>query len=75
MPVADATQEDLGRKKEAYENWLGTTHWPNAKHTGSNVAKRDGVECPYNRFKPVVEPVLGERAFKLTGIPYLKSQA
>jgi hypothetical protein len=75
MPVADATQEDLGRKKAAFENWLGTTHWPNAKHTGSNAAKRDGEECPYNRFKPVVEPVLGERAFKLTGIPYLKSQA
>ncbi|KAL4748569.1 hypothetical protein BDW72DRAFT_195692 [Aspergillus terricola var. indicus] len=75
MPVADASQEDLVRKKEAFENWLGTTHWPNAKHTGSNVAKRDGKECPYNRFKPVTEPVLGERAFKLTGIPYLSSQA
>ncbi|KAL4976871.1 hypothetical protein BDW66DRAFT_150629 [Aspergillus desertorum] len=68
-------QEDLVLKKEAFENWLGTTHWPNAKHTGSNVAKRDGKECPYNRFKPVTEPVLSERAFKLTGIPHIRGQA
>lgn len=75
MPVADTTNDDLSRKKEAFENWLGTTHWPNAKHTGSNVAKRDGKECPSNRFKPVNEPQLSERAFKLTGIPYLKAEA
>ncbi|KAL6234562.1 hypothetical protein BDW75DRAFT_240970 [Aspergillus navahoensis] len=75
MPVADASQEDLVRKEEAFENWLGATHWPNAKHTGSNVTMRDGKECPYNRFKPMTEPVLAERAFKLTGIPYLRSQA
>ncbi|PIG81377.1 hypothetical protein AARAC_010046, partial [Aspergillus arachidicola] len=75
MPVADTTNDDLLRKKEAFENWLGTTHWPNAKHTGSNVAKRDGKECANNRFQPVNEPKLSERAFKLTGIPYLKTEA
>lgn len=72
MPVADATQEDLLRKKDAYERWVGTTHWPNARHTGSNVAKRDGEDDPHNRFEPVVKPVMDERAFKLTGIPYIK---
>ncbi|KAL3471068.1 hypothetical protein BJX99DRAFT_250697 [Aspergillus californicus] len=75
MPVAEASQDDLQRKKKAFESWLGTTHWPNARHTGSNNAKRDGEECPYNRFKPVQEPVLGERAFRLTGIPYLKTES
>lgn len=75
MPVADATQDDLQRKKEAFEKRLGTTHWPNARHTGSNVAKRDGQECASNRFQPVNELVLNERAFKLTGIPYIKSEA
>ncbi|KAB8269029.1 hypothetical protein BDV30DRAFT_251775 [Aspergillus minisclerotigenes] len=69
MPVADTTNDDLVRKKEAFENWLGTTHWPNAKHTGSNVAKRDGKECANNRFRPVNEPQLSERAFKLTVAP------
>ncbi|EUC43021.1 hypothetical protein COCMIDRAFT_102016 [Bipolaris oryzae ATCC 44560] len=73
MPVADASQEDLIRKKDAYERWVGTTHWPNAMHTGSNVATRDGVEDPHNRFEPVNKPVMNERTFKLTGIPYIKN--
>ncbi|KAJ6015937.1 hypothetical protein N7540_010528 [Penicillium herquei] len=75
MPVADATQDDLLRKKDAFERRVGTTHWPNAKHTGSNIAKRDGEDDPHNRDVPVNEPVLGERAFKLTGIPYITSGA
>ncbi|KAH7074452.1 hypothetical protein BKA63DRAFT_595940 [Paraphoma chrysanthemicola] len=75
MPVADATQEDLLRKKEAYDNWVGTTHWPNARHTGSNIAKREGEEDPHNRTEPVNKPVLDERTFRLTGIPYIKASA
>ncbi|KAI9661855.1 MAG: hypothetical protein M1821_009094 [Bathelium mastoideum] len=71
MPVADASQEDLKRKKHAFDNWLGTTHWPNAKVTGTNKAKRDGELDPHNRFEPVNKPKLDERAFKLTGIPYI----
>jgi hypothetical protein len=73
MPVADATQEDLIRKKDAFERFVGTTHWPNARHTGSNVAKRDGEDDPHNRFEPRNKPVLDERTFKLTGIPYIKA--
>lgn len=72
MPVADASQEDLKRKKDAFERRVGTTHWPNARHTGSNVAKRDGEDDPHNRDRPVEEPQLDERAFRLTGIPYIK---
>lgn len=34
MPVADATQEDLKRKKKAFEDRVGTSHWPNAMHCG-----------------------------------------
>ncbi|RDW87851.1 hypothetical protein BP5796_03545 [Coleophoma crateriformis] len=73
MPVADVSQEELIRKKKAFEDRVGTTHWPNAKHVGSNVAKRGDVEDPHNRFRPMKEPVLSERAFKLTGIPYIKA--
>lgn len=53
---------------------VGTTHWPNARHTGSNVAKIDGQPDPRNRSRPVNEPVLDERAFKLTGIPYIQDE-
>ncbi|KAL1614334.1 hypothetical protein SLS54_009828 [Diplodia seriata] len=75
MPVAEATQEDLRRKRGAFEKRVGTTHWPNAKHVGSNVAKRDGEDDPHNRFRPVDEPVLDERTFRLTGIPYIQETA
>lgn len=54
---------------------LGTTHWPNAAHVGTNVAMRDGKRCPKTRDRPVQEPVLSERTFKLTGIPYIKQSA
>ncbi|KAJ5481157.1 hypothetical protein N7539_007051 [Penicillium diatomitis] len=75
MPVADATQEDLRRKKDAFDRRVGTTHWPNARHTGSNVAQRDGKPDPHNRDRPVNDPKLSERAFKLTGIPYIKDDS
>jgi len=83
MPAADASQEDLIRKKDAFERRVGTTHWPNAQHTGSNIQKvkslehriedRGGVEDPNNRARPSKEPQLSERAYKLTGIPYIKA--
>ena len=84
MPVSDASQEDLIRKKDAFERRVGTTHWPNAQHMGSNTQKiksldqriedRGGVEDPHNRDRPSKYPVLSERAFKLTGIPYINTE-
>ena len=55
---------------------LGTTHWPNAQHVaGSNVAMRDGKPCPQSRDRPIQEPVLNERTYRLTGIPYIEAEA
>ena len=31
MPVTEASEEELQRKKVAFEGWFGTTHWPNCK--------------------------------------------
>lgn len=73
MPVSHATQEDLVRKKDAFERRVGTTHWPNARHVGSNEARRNGQPDAVQRDRPLNEPVLSERAFKLTGIPYIKA--
>lgn len=50
MPVNDATLQDLSRKKDAFERFVCTTHWPNASYTGSIVAKRKGEDDPHNRF-------------------------
>jgi hypothetical protein len=38
------------------------------------VAKRDAIDDPHNRDRPVEEPQLSERAFRLTGIPYIKAE-
>jgi hypothetical protein len=73
MPVEIATQEDLVRKKEALEKWAGTTHWPNARHVGGNVAMRHGVEDPHNRSEPLNKPNFDERTWRLTGVPYIKA--
>ncbi|ERS97048.1 hypothetical protein HMPREF1624_06377 [Sporothrix schenckii ATCC 58251] len=74
MPVADATQDDLKRKRAAYEARLGTTHWPNAMHTGSNQALRNGKPDTVQRAWPLNDATLSERAFKLTGIPYIQAE-
>ncbi|KAF4972885.1 hypothetical protein FSARC_656 [Fusarium sarcochroum] len=71
MPAADATQEDLIRKKAAFENLQSTTHWPNAMHVGGIPILRDGKPCPYNTGKPREVPKLTNRGFQLTGIPYI----
>ncbi|KAK4905830.1 hypothetical protein LTR49_024921 [Elasticomyces elasticus] len=73
MPMFDASQEAPVREKDAFERFVGTTHWPDAQNVGSNVAQRDGKEDPHNRFEPVNKTVLDERAFKLTGIPYIRA--
>ncbi|CAK7204854.1 hypothetical protein SEUCBS139899_007616 [Sporothrix eucalyptigena] len=75
MPVRDASQDDLIRKKAAFEGWFGTTHWPNCQVTGKNKAKRNGEDDPHNRFEPRTKPVLDERGYKLTGIPYIQTKA
>ncbi|KAH6967587.1 hypothetical protein BKA56DRAFT_530187 [Ilyonectria sp. MPI-CAGE-AT-0026] len=72
MPVADATREDLLRKKTAFENMQSTTHWPNAMHVGGPPVLRNGEPCPYNTGKPRQRPVLQTRGFELTGIPYVQ---
>ncbi|KAK9425637.1 putative Phytanoyl-CoA dioxygenase [Seiridium unicorne] len=77
MPAAEASQEDLLRKKEAFEKQLGTTHWPNAAHVHdvSQTLMRKQGPCPYNDDKPRQPTKLNERGLKLTGIPYIATSA
>jgi hypothetical protein len=74
MPVVDATQEELIRKKGAFEATQGTTHWPNAMHVGGvPIRRQDGKDCPYNDWKPRQPVKLSARGLRLTGIPYLEA--
>ncbi|KAL1895716.1 hypothetical protein Sste5346_005188 [Sporothrix stenoceras] len=73
MPAAEASQQDLLRKKMAFETTQCTTHFPNAIHVGGVPILRDGKPCPYNTAKPRQMPQLNEIGMKLTGIPYIQA--
>ncbi|KAK4054122.1 hypothetical protein OIV83_001147 [Microbotryomycetes sp. JL201] len=77
-PVYTAEEEDLLRKKELFEKLDGHSHWPQGLQPFIKEfvsPKRNGEPDPVNTWKPRKAPVLSERAYKLTGIPYIKSQA
>lgn len=75
LPAAEATQEELIRKKMAFETFQSTTHWPNAMHVGGPPVLRNGEPCPYNNNKPRQPPSLSEVGKRLTGIPYIQTAA
>ncbi|KAJ9093167.1 hypothetical protein QFC21_006483 [Naganishia friedmannii] len=75
-PVSTATQEELQLKKWLFENTKGHSHWPQALQPFVEefvTPMRNGEPCPYNQWKPRSPPVLSERGYKLTGIPYIKA--
>jgi hypothetical protein len=54
---------------------MSTTHWPNAVQEVTLPILRDGVEDPLNYQIPKSgKPHLSERAYKLTGIPYIATK-
>jgi len=66
MPVKDVTQEDLLRKKKAFEDCMP------AAHVGALPLIRNGAPDPFHNLVPKSgRPVLKPEAFKLTGIPYI----
>ncbi|ORY86667.1 hypothetical protein BCR35DRAFT_302382 [Leucosporidium creatinivorum] len=77
-PVSTATQEELLQKKALFENTKGHSHWPQGFQPFVEhfvAPKRNGELDPLNTWKPRKAPVLGERAYKLTGIPYIGTTA
>lgn len=77
-PADSATQEELVKKRMLFETTQGTSHWPQGlqAHIREYVQPiRDGQPDPLNTWKPRNPPQLSERAFKLTGIPYIQASA
>ena len=69
--MKDVSQEGLLRKKQAFEDCQPTTHWPNAAHVGELPMVRDGEQDELHRLVPKSgRPVLGDKGYKLKGIPY-----
>ncbi|KAJ5498882.1 Phytanoyl-CoA dioxygenase [Penicillium expansum] len=69
-PFELATEESLRRKKEAFESYRATTHWPH-----ENIVIRDGVVHlpdgsvdPRNRSVPLELPEHTDRLLQLAGV-------
>ena len=74
-PAAWMTPGDQLLKKELFENYQTTTHWPhcNLYTHGKATIKLDGVEVedPLERSEPVTKPVLSKQVLNLAGVlPY-----
>ncbi|SGY15374.1 BQ5605_C013g07350 [Microbotryum silenes-dioicae] len=77
-PVHTATKEDLLQKKQLFETTKGHSHWPQGFQPFIEhfvAPKRNGENDPLNTWAPRKKPVLSERAFKLTGIPYIETMS
>lgn len=69
------TPENQDLKKEMFEKFQTTTHWPhtNLYTHGAATITVDGVETPdpLERSEPINKPVHSERLLKLAGVvPY-----
>ncbi|KIW88821.1 uncharacterized protein Z519_10305 [Cladophialophora bantiana CBS 173.52] len=68
-PRKFASPESLELKKQCFENWLGTTHWP---HCNIRPAKeppmRNGEVCPKARSEPFEKPDISDRLLQLAGV-------
>lgn len=72
MPVKQATPEQLAVKKEVFEQFASTTHWP-YEHLvpGATHAILDGLRDPLDRDQPLEPPEMTDTLLKLAGVkPY-----
>lgn len=64
-----ATEDALKLKKECFENWYGTTHWPHCNiRPAAEPPMRDGKICPKNRNEPFEKPELTDKVLQLAGV-------
>lgn len=68
-----ASPEQLDLKKQVFERWGGTTHWPHDHVVVHNthVMLKDGTRDPRDRDQPLELPELNDKLLKLVGAkPY-----
>ncbi|KAL4892485.1 Clavaminate synthase-like protein [Aspergillus ambiguus] len=71
-PRRFATEEALKLKKQCFESWTGTTHWPHCNIRAQKEKPiRNGKVCPKNRTEPWEKPEMTDRVLQLAGVkPY-----
>jgi hypothetical protein len=67
-PAAMASPEDLQKKKEIFERWEATTHWPHINIHSQGKAMIDGKIDPMERMEPLEKPELTDKLLKLAGV-------
>lgn len=67
-PAKLATSEDLALKREIFNSYGGTTHWPHCNIFALGKAMRNGKICPAERDEPLEKPLLTDRLLKLAGV-------
>ncbi|CCH46764.1 hypothetical protein BN7_6363 [Wickerhamomyces ciferrii] len=72
-PANFATEENLIKKRQAFEKWHGTTHWAHDNINTRNLPAYlpNGELDPYQRTEPNVKPELTKELLQLAGVvPY-----
>ncbi|KAL4878102.1 hypothetical protein BJY04DRAFT_230001 [Aspergillus karnatakaensis] len=68
-PRKFATEQALDLKKQCFENFIGTTHWPHCNiRPAAEKPMRNGEVCPLYREEPFEKPEVTERVLKLAGV-------
>lgn len=68
-PKAYANEEALAAKKQCFENWIGTTHWPHCNiRPTEDKPMRNGKICPKYRNEPFEKPELTDQVLRLAGV-------
>ncbi|PSK42887.1 Pentatricopeptide repeat-containing protein [Elsinoe australis] len=68
-PRKFATEEALELKKQCFDTFQGTTHWPHCNiRPTSEVPMRNGKPDPKNRTEPFEKPERTEQVLKLAGV-------
>lgn len=68
-PRKFATEEALAAKKECYENYTGTTHWPHCNiRPAENKPMRNGEVCHKYRTEPFEKPEVTDTVLRLAGV-------
>jgi hypothetical protein len=73
MPASLASPEQLALKKQAFEMFSGTTHWPHQYivYKPNRVFLPDGTPDPRDRERPLEMPDMSDKLLKLAGAkPY-----
>ncbi|KAE8155176.1 hypothetical protein BDV25DRAFT_126097 [Aspergillus avenaceus] len=72
LPEGDQIRHALELKKQCFENFMGTTHWPHCNiRPAAEKPMRNGEVCPVYRTEPFEKPELTDTVLRLAGVkPY-----